>query len=541
MSTTSGTTDPTPTTKPAAAGIAAAAGPKEEEDKEEESEVTTKKATAMASAGTSDVLTVPEVASSASTNDLDYKSWAKRTSSRLEDLYDGITAPFCCGGTMTLSRPVEITTLQDGRTHAIRPPLTLARDPRAPVHADMAQKMTQRQSELLQELVAMAPKAVFGIGTEEVYDESVRHGRQIFANDLATNLDPAALRGVLRTIQRDLGIASAIEAVPYSINLYEEGGLFESHKDTPRGSHMFGTLVLCLPSLFVGGALQVGMTPETVTSHFGVNFGRCRVPLRDNQSGDPSWWQYRGTAKDDASVAVPWCAFFADADHRVRPVRKGVRVTLSYLLRRSDDGAASAAAAGCCWSAPRALTEDEDRTRALTESFREALWNSPFEGTIRIAVPCDHMYTQCEVFPHREVRNPYDINEKGCDHDESVGALLKLTRLTSEAEGRLKGRDAMVARAARRAGLRVSLVPFLNHRDPALATWTWRKSCTWWTGTTLSTLTECSTRPASSWPRNEWPTCGSRTGTTASGSGWGSLRECQERSKPVAFASSPAK
>jgi hypothetical protein len=454
--------DTTAPPKPAPSGVAA--GPKKDDNDDDENKVTTVLTVeaAAATAEVSDVLKVPEP-SFPRLNDLEYEEWTKQTQVRLEDLYDGITSPFCCGGTLTLSRPVEITTVKDGKTHTIQPPVTLSRDSRAAVDADMAKDMVERQSDLLQDFVQVASKAVFGIGTHEVYDESVRHGRQIFAEGFTTNLEPSALQDVLRTIQRDLRITSAIEAVPYSINVYEEGGLFESHKDTPRGHEMFGTLVLCLPSLFVGGALQVGMTPETIVSYFGLNFGRCRVPFRDNQSGDPSWWQYRGTPKDDSNVAIPWCAFFADADHRVRPVRKGVRVTLSYLLRRSD-GASSTV--GGCWSAPRALTDDEDRTAALTESFREALLNHPFEGSLRVAVPCDHMYTHYQVFPDREVRTPYQIKEKGCEHDESVGTLLYLTRLTRTTTERLKGRDAIVARAARRAGLNVSLVPFLHRRYP---------------------------------------------------------------------------
>ena len=41
------------------------------------------------------------------------------------------------------------------------------------------------------------------------------------------------------------------------LNVYCEGDFFKSHIDTPHGTDMLGTLILCLPSPHTGGALTV--------------------------------------------------------------------------------------------------------------------------------------------------------------------------------------------------------------------------------------------------------------------------------------------
>jgi 2OG-Fe(II) oxygenase superfamily len=373
-----------------------------------------------------------------------YEAWAAHTTALVGNLYDGISAPFCCGGTLHVPRPVQVTTVQDQVTYTLQPPPTLFQGKEdADVDVDAAKNMVKLQAELLRDFVESAPPAVFGKGFEEAYDKTVRDGKQWPADAFTTNIDPDLLKDVLRQIQVDLGLRVGIQAEPYSINMYEEGGLFESHKDTPRGKDMFGTLVLCLPSLFVGGALQVGMTHGTTTSYFGKHLDQSQIPFEENLSGDPTWWRVDGAA--ESPVAIPWCAFFSDADHRVCPVRKGVRVALTYLLRRSD-GAPHADLA------PRALEEEEDQLSALAAAF-QAIKANAFKPDVRVAFPCDHLYTTSEVFADRG-----PDWEAYCDE----GTEKYLNRVSPATAGRLKGRDALVARAANRAGLQVFLLPFLS-------------------------------------------------------------------------------
>ena len=76
-------------------------------------------------------------------------------------------------------------------------------------------------------------------------------------------------------------------------------GTFKPHVGTPRSADMFGSLVVCLPSKFTGGAL--------VTRHQGrqVTF---------------DW---------SSSTATQWAAFYSDVEHEVLPVTSGHRITLT--------------------------------------------------------------------------------------------------------------------------------------------------------------------------------------------------------------------
>jgi hypothetical protein len=380
-----------------------------------------------------------------------YETWAAHTKTAVGSVYDGISAPFCCGGTLTVPRPVQVTTVKDQLAYTIQPPPTLFRGEDDDADVDAAKKMVKLQAEILRDLVGKAPPA----GSEAKFDTSVRNGKQLPADAFTTNLDPDTLRDVLRQVQADLGLRVGIEAEPYSINIYEEGGLFESHKDAPRGRDMFGTLVLCLPSLFVGGALQVGMTHGTTTSFFGKHLDQSKIPFEENLSGDPSWWRFVDVDGDgdgaaaSGPVAVPWCAFFSDADHRVCPVRKGIRVTLTYLLR-STDGAPHADV-----TPPRALEgggDEEVQLSALSRAF-QSIKSNPFKPDVRVGFPCDHLYTTSDAFADRGPDwEPY------CDE----GSEKYLNRVTPATAARLKGRDALVAHAAIGSGLQAFLLPFLS-------------------------------------------------------------------------------
>lgn len=90
------------------------------------------------------------------------------------------------------------------------------------------------------------------------------------------------LDGVVRTAAEDLGVAGSPNSVPaelYKMLLYEEGALFKPHKEyveyfvcitspalmfksPEKTPGMFGTLVVCLPSEHVGGAVRLNTWPK---------------------------------------------------------------------------------------------------------------------------------------------------------------------------------------------------------------------------------------------------------------------------------------
>ncbi len=111
---------------------------------------------------------------------------------------------------------------------------------------------------------------------------------------------------MLELVERALSPYGSIAASLTDVILYPEGGHFVVHKDTPRSEQMVGTLVVGLPIAHEGGALELRRAGLEVALDWG--------------SGPPS------------STELSWAAFYGDVDHRVLPVTRGTRVTLTYEL-----------------------------------------------------------------------------------------------------------------------------------------------------------------------------------------------------------------
>jgi hypothetical protein len=218
------------------------------------------------------------------------------------------------------------------------------------------------------------------------------------------NFDPESA-GILKKVQRKLvpHDPNPISAELYSINVYTDGGHFAPHKDTPRGSDMLGTLVVCLPSQFANGTF--------VLSHRGV------VQKFD--------WGHAIQAQKKPNQ-LHWVAFFGDVDHQIESVWSGARVTLTYLLRRGAGGAPSREAAA------------EDLAPRVQEAWHALLADKTFlpEGGI-LGYPCCHLYHQDARFQRKQ-------------------SPLKQRSLIT-----LKGRDHLVAATALLAGLKVSFNPYM--------------------------------------------------------------------------------
>lgn len=314
----------------------------------------------------------------------------------LADAILEIPAPFACGGTLLPPRPLQLH-LAGG----LELPIERGED-------------LDNQSKRIAPLLARARPAPFGKGQRTLRDRAVRDAVQLQAAGGAVELegfDPAA-EGVLESIRSTLAPLdpSPLTAELYDINVYGPKGHFVDHKDTPRGSDMLGTLVVCLPARFTGGAL--------IVEHRGAEMTF-------------DW----GTAVNTQAEAhrVHWAAFFGDVNHRVEEVQSGHRITASYVLRRGA-------------GAQKAVTKS--RAEALVAAFSEALADRWFmvEGGV-LALPCMHLYG-------------HDLRE--------APSSTPLDRATA---ARLKGVDAEMATAALDAGLIVRLTPFLAE---TCANDTWR-------------------------------------------------------------------
>ena len=303
----------------------------------------------------------------------------------------GLRAPFTCGGTLVPEQPVTLCFPDKTQIPVLR-----ATD-------------TFEQERLLRPLVERCAVAAFGVGRKTRYDRTVRDALQIKAEGGALSVlhfDPAAA-GVLEQIRRELvpQVTDALSAELYNLNVYPSGGHFVAHKDTPRGSDMLGTLVVCLPSQFANGAFVVKHHGVFQTYDWGHAIREQAEPTR-----------------------IYWAAFFGDVDHQIERVWGGLRVTLTYLIRRGINTGGSAVPG----------REREALNTLVRRELRVLLDDRRFlakGGTL--AFPCSHLYHQDARFQRKQ---------------------RPLSRQTVSA---LKGRDQKVAAAAMAEGLEVTLYPYM--------------------------------------------------------------------------------
>ncbi len=304
----------------------------------------------------------------------------------LANLVHGIASPFVCGGTLTPKVPVQLR-FRDGIALGVK----------------AANSVFDQEVEL-EPLLKRTTPAPFGKGKKTLFGREVRDARQIKAEGgtfSVENFDPEE-SGILEVVRQKLtpNDPNPLSAELYNLNVYCKGGHFKPHKDTPRGSNMIGTLVVCLPSLFSSG--------ELVVSHRGVR-----------KTFD--WARQIGAN----SQGLPWAAFFGDVDHEIKPVYNGARVTLSYILRRGE---------GAVLASPMVGSHREH----IHKSLLSALQNRGFfsRGAV-LGFPCFHMYSHEAAFQK------------------------ELEALTPASVLKLKGRDQEIAAAAMQEGLTVRLQPYL--------------------------------------------------------------------------------
>ena len=82
---------------------------------------------------------------------------------------------------------------------------------------------------------------------------------------------------------------------------------FKAHKDTPRGTTMFGSLVIVLPTIHEGGALI----------------------LRHNDQE----WTFDSAKEIGDTKNIGYVTFFSDVEHEVALVKCGSQVKITYNLR----------------------------------------------------------------------------------------------------------------------------------------------------------------------------------------------------------------
>src|SRR5215213_8099674 len=211
------------------------------------------------------------------------------------------------------------------------------------------------------ELIAVAEPAPYGRGQETVIDPTVRRCRQIGPDRVRIRGRHWAhtLETILAHVAEGLGVDTPITAEFYKLLLYDEGSFFIGHRDTEKMPGMFATLVIALPSSFVGGELAVRHKGREV-----------RLDLRC----------------DDPAEAA-FAAFYADCVHEVLPVTAGCRLTLVYNLARRGRGRPPE---------PPDYAGEQARVAALLQAWRDAKKRPADATPEKLVYLLEHAYTPAE-------------------------------------------------------------------------------------------------------------------------------------------------
>jgi hypothetical protein len=131
---------------------------------------------------------------------------------RLKYIISNISAPFCCSGTLELEHAVAVTV--DDKTVTIQPPD--APPNQKAYGGNMNKTQLEQQGDALGVLLTKTPLAVFGKGSETVYDASIRSAKQLQVESFSVNIEPDGthLKGILQRIQVALQLQTEIVAEP---------------------------------------------------------------------------------------------------------------------------------------------------------------------------------------------------------------------------------------------------------------------------------------------------------------------------------------
>jgi len=338
----------------------------------------------------------------------DLKAEQRTKLESLEKAVKSIESRFAIGGRISLDRPGAVKVKASGASVSFPCP-----------------RSTQREH--LKPLLEACAPSPFGQGSETKHDESVRKALQLTPDqfDLVGALaNPSIVDKILEEVRTLLvPDAASVTARLHKLNVYEEGGFFADHRDTPRSDTHFGTLLLLLPCAHEGGELSIDHLGQTKAFDWAAT-------LR------PSAWRCLGRELDDfPQKCVSWAAFFGDTVHRVREVTKGERITLSFELHR--DGPADP-------DTDALLVRAEGARAAFAELLGdEAFW--PKGG--KLGFHCCHLYEEKQL---SQADKALEVATAGSPSAVSVRALKAL-----------KNEDAVLAVAAAAAGLRVSVLRLL--------------------------------------------------------------------------------
>ncbi|KAL5519829.1 hypothetical protein ACEPAG_1489 [Sanghuangporus baumii] len=234
-----------------------------------------------------------------STSPVPFTTVKNRDMDHIEQLRDAILnakPPYCAG---TLSLPPKELLLFYGKE-----------DPKTHGRIDF----NDVNDEQLQHLSETCDKATFGLNQADVLDESYRKARKLDSECFCTKLDleQSEVMDILRyNLLEGHDSNKSIIVELYKLNVYDKDSFFKPHKDTPRSTAMFGSLVIVYPTPHEGGAL--------ILRHKGKE------------------WTFDSAKEIGNTKNIGYITFFSDVEHEVTLVKSGFRVTVTYNLYYADE------------------------------------------------------------------------------------------------------------------------------------------------------------------------------------------------------------
>ena len=213
-----------------------------------------------------------------------------------------------------------------------------------------------------QQLIAVAEPAPYGQGEATLVDTAVRQTWQIAPDrvQISGRHWKQTLADIVARATSGLGVTEPVVVDFYKLLVYDKDSFFVSHRDTEKAAGMFATLLIVLPSLYIGGALLVRHRDREV-----------RLELNCTELSQ-----------------VAFAAFYADCVHEVLPLTSGYRLVLVYNLRRQGRGQ--------LLHAPDYDTEQAEVTAVLRQwsAGKEAPDDDSPE---KLLYPLEHAYTPAEL------------------------------------------------------------------------------------------------------------------------------------------------
>ena len=282
-------------------------------------------------------------------------------------------------------------------------------------------------------LLEVAEQSPFGKGKKTVVDQEVRSALQLKPDQFSLNME-VVTSSMIEAIRKSLVPDTASIRVQLDkLNIYPANGHFLEHRDTPRSTDSFGSLVVALPVPWVGGMLTLNHEEQSKT------FSWDRSMLHpDSRRWVPSDKRAEWKEKFDAFIPpnkLHYAAFFSDTKHSISTVSEGYRLTLSYTIFRDS---------------PPDPTCDLLLLRAnrLQLVLRAAMEDPSFYGK-KLGFKSHHMYEESIVVG---LEKKLIGGGKSISHANAKGL-------------KLKNEDAVIAVVCASMGLQVSCIRLLDDEN----------------------------------------------------------------------------